>query len=275
MSQWLSPAKISFACSANYLDFLDEVNLTPEQQSMLKGIADTSFKESVRDFMVNQQFRKDYWIKGARKLSVLEQLELIKVHKLLLTSNREGVSPKITGSLGEINFVGAIYEPVLDLMADHKIRSVEEIAAHVKGKEVSFPQLVQVVMALIGMGYMASVQSDHQINQAQHASSKLNMALLNKARFNKDIAFLASPVTGGGIEVNHISQLFLLAINEDKKQPKEWAQTAWAVLSSQNQLVLKDGKVIETAEGNLEELIKQANEFRDKTLPILKALKVV
>ena len=275
MSQRLSPAKISFACSANYLDYLDEVNLTPEQQTMLKGITDNSFKESVRDFMVNQQFRKDYWIKGARKLSVLEQLELIKVHKLLLTSNREGVSPKITGSLGEINFVGAIYEPVLDLMADHKIRSVEEIAAHVQGKEVSFPQLVQVVMALIGMGYMASVQSDHQINQAQHASSKLNMALLNKARFSKDIAFLASPVTGGGIEVNHISQLFLLAINEDKKQPKEWAQAAWAVLSSQNQLVLKDGKVIETAEGNLEELIKQANDFRDKSLPILKALEII
>jgi hypothetical protein len=130
-------------------------------------------------------------------------------------------------------------------------------------------------MALIGMGYMASVQSDHQINQAQQASSKLKMALLNKARFSKDISFLASPVTGGGIEVNHISQLFLLAINEDKKQPKEWAQTAWAVLSSQNQLVLKDGKVIETAEGNLEELIKQANDFRDKSLPILKALKVI
>jgi hypothetical protein len=130
-------------------------------------------------------------------------------------------------------------------------------------------------MVLIGLGYMASVQSVDQINQAQHATSKLNKALIEKARFNKDITFLASPVTGGGIEVSHILQLFLLAINEGKKQPKEWAQTAWAVLSSQNQLVLKDGKVIETAEGNLEELVKQANGFKEKSIPILKALKIL
>jgi hypothetical protein len=275
MSQWLSPAKVSYACSANYIDHIDAVNLTPEHQTMLKEIADISFKESVRDFMVNQQFRKDYWIKGARKLSVIEQSGLIKMHRLVLTSNREDVSPKIKGALGEVNFIEAIYAPVLELMADHKIRSVEEIAVHVKAKEVSFPQLVQVSMVLIGLGYMASVQSVDQINQAQHATSKLNKALIEKARFNKDITFLASPVTGGGIEVSHILQLFLLAINEGKKQPKEWAQTAWAVLSSQNQLVLKDGKVIETAEGNLEELVKQANGFKEKSIPILKALKIL
>ena len=274
IDQWLSPAKIGFACSANYLDFLDEVNLTPEQQTMLKGIADKSFKESVRDFMVNQQFRKDYWIKGARKLSVLEQAELIKMHKLVLTSNRENISPKITGSLGEINFVEAIYSPVLDLMADHKIRSVEEIAAYVKEKEVSFPQLVQVVMALIGMGYMASAQADDQISRSQHATSKLNNTLINKARYSRDITFLASPVTGGGIEVSEIHQLFLLAITEGKKQPQEWAQAAWVALSSQNRLVLKDGKVVETAEGNIEELKKQAIDFANKSLPILKALKI-
>jgi hypothetical protein len=35
-------------------------------------IPDTMFRQTVRDFMVNQQFRKDYWVKGARHLSLLE-----------------------------------------------------------------------------------------------------------------------------------------------------------------------------------------------------------
>lgn len=30
------------------------------------------FRQTVRDFCVNQQFRRDYWVKGARKLSALE-----------------------------------------------------------------------------------------------------------------------------------------------------------------------------------------------------------
>jgi hypothetical protein len=60
MRAWLEPAKVQYACSAHYLDFIDATNLTPEQQSFLQDIPDPMFRESVRDFMVNQQFRRDY-----------------------------------------------------------------------------------------------------------------------------------------------------------------------------------------------------------------------
>jgi hypothetical protein len=275
MSEWLSPAKISFACSAHYLDHIDAVNLTNEQQALLKEIPDATFKESVRDFMVNQQFRRDYWVKGARKLSVYEQAEQIKQHKLVLINPRADVSLKITGALGEANLSEAIYAPVLDFMADHKIRSIEEIAAHVKSKEVSFAQVVQVAMVLIGSGHMASAQADEKTRQAKEQVSKLNTVLIDKARFSSDITFLASPVTGGGIAVNRFQKLFISAMKQGKKQPQDWAQSAWTLLASQNQRLLKDGKAIETAEGNLAELTRQAQEFESKRLPILKALQVL
>jgi len=275
MSDWLSPAKISYACSAHYLDHIDAINLTVAQQAMLKEIPDPTFKESVRDFMVNQQFRRDYWVKGARKLSTVEQTELIKKHRLILTSAREEVSLKITGALGEANLSESIYAPVLDLMGDHKIRSIADIADHVKKKDVSFPQVVQVAMVLIGSGHMASVQTDEQIKKAKQSTLKLNLALVDKARFSTDITFLASPATGGGVAVNRFQKLFLLAMQEGKKNPEEWAQATWTVLASQNQRLIKDGKPIETADGNLEELTRQAKEFADKRVPILKALHVL
>jgi hypothetical protein len=31
---------------------------------LLNELPDPTFRQSVRDFMVNQQFRRDYWIKG-------------------------------------------------------------------------------------------------------------------------------------------------------------------------------------------------------------------
>jgi hypothetical protein len=275
MNECLSPAKISFACSAHYLDHIDAVNLTTEQQALLKEIPDPNFKESVRDFMVNQQFRRDYWIKGARKLSAIEQAELIKQHKLVLASSREEIPLKITGALGEANLSEAIYAPVLDFMADHKIRSIEEIAAHVKTKEISFAQVLQVAMVLISSGHMASAQSEEKTRQAKEQVSKLNSILIDKARFSNEITFLASPVTGGGIAVNRFQQLFISAITHGKKQPQDWAQSAWTLLASQNQRLLKDGKAIETAEGNLAELTRQAQEFESKRLPILKALQIL
>ena len=274
MHDWLSAAKISFACSANYLDHIDAVNLTADQQELLKEIPDANLKESIRDFMVNQQFRRDYWVKGARKLSATEQVEHIKDHRVVLISSREEVTLKIKGALGEANLSEAIYSPVLDLMSDYMIRSIDEIAAHVKGKEVSFAQVVQVAMVLIGSGHLASAQTEEQIRKVKSMTSKLNKELIQKARFSSEIGFLASPVTGGGVAVNRFQQLFILEINQGKKQPQDWAQSAWMLLASQNQRLLKDGVAIESASENLEELNRQAQEFAVKRLPILKALYV-
>jgi SAM-dependent methyltransferase/methyltransferase-like protein len=275
MSQWLSPAKIDFACSAHYYDHVSAVNLSAEQQAMLNEITDQTFKESVRDFMVNQQFRRDYWVKGPRKLSATEQTELLNQHKLVLLSARENISLKISGSLGEASLSEAVYLPILDLMSDHKARSLQEITAKVQDKSIGFAQVVQSAMVLVGAGHMASVQSEAQIAKAKQTSSKLNKALMEKSRFSAEISFLASPLTGGGIAVNRFQQLFLLSMGQGKQQPEDWAKEVWSVLSSQNQRLLKEGKTLDSAEDNLKELIRQAKEFADKRLSVLKALEVL
>jgi hypothetical protein len=86
MAQWLASAKVGYACSAHYLDHVDAVNLTAAQQQLMCEIPDAMFRETVRDFMVNQQFRRDYWVKGARRLSALEQSEALRQQRVMLTS---------------------------------------------------------------------------------------------------------------------------------------------------------------------------------------------
>jgi SAM-dependent methyltransferase len=275
VNQWLSPAKIKFACSAHYLDHIDSINLSSTQQAMLKEIADPSFKESVRDFMVNQQFRKDYWIKGARQLSAFEQAELIKQHRLVLITAREEVSLNITCHLGVANMSEAIYTPILDYLAGHKSRSVGEIAEHVKTKGILLPQVIQAVMVLTGVGHLASVQTNEKIAKAKESARKLNLSILDKARYGNNISFLASPVIGGGVGVNRYQQLFLLALSQGKKQPKEWAQAACDVLASQNQRVVTEGKVIDSSEGNLKQMIKLAETFNATRLAVLRELEAV
>ncbi|HEY5411884.1 MAG TPA: class I SAM-dependent methyltransferase [Caulobacteraceae bacterium] len=60
----LEVAKLGFLGSANLLDDIAEVNLTPEQATLLDDIADPALRETVRDYIVNQQFRRDVFIKG-------------------------------------------------------------------------------------------------------------------------------------------------------------------------------------------------------------------
>lgn len=275
MARWLEPAKLGFACSANYLDFVDAINLSAEHQTLLNEIPDAMFRQTVRDFMVNQQFRKDYWVKGARKLAPLEQAEGLRAQKVLLTNHRADVTLKVTAALGEATMTEAVYIPVLDALADHKPKTIAQLEQAVKDKGVSYGQLTQAVMILTGAGHLASVQDETVIPKARKHTDKLNMHLMQRARSSGDISYLASPVTGGGYTIARFPQLFVLAMTQGKKQPNEWAQHAWSILAAQGQKILKAGATLETAEENLAELTEQAHTFAAKQLPILKALQII
>jgi SAM-dependent methyltransferase len=274
MAKWLSPAKVGFACSTHFLDHVGQINFTADQQTILSSIADADLKETVRDFMVNQQFRKDYWVKGARKLSALEQAEALRLLRVLLTTPRADVPLKVTAALGEANMTETVYAPVLDAMADHKVRTVVQLEQMVKDKGVNFAQLNQAILILAGAGHVQLAQEETVVSKARKTSDKLNAYLLNKARGSADVGYLTSPVTGGGITVGRFAQLFLLARSQGAKQPAEWAQFTWNLLAAQGQRILKEGKQLETAEENLAELTAQAQAFADKQLPILKALQI-
>lgn len=274
MAQWLEPAKVGYACSAHYLDHIDGVNLSADQQALLKEIPDTMFRESVRDFMVNQQFRRDYWVKGARKLSGLEQSEALRAMRFVLTSHRPDVSLKVTGALGEATMSEAVYNPVLDALADHKVRSLAQLEAAVADKGIAFAQLIQAVMVLTGGGHVYAVQDDAVVNKARKQTDRLNAHLISKARASGDISYLASPVTGGAVSVPRFAQLFVGARLQGRKQPAELAQFVWTILAAQGQRIVKEGKAIESPEENLAELTEQAQAFCDKLLPVLKALQI-
>lgn len=274
MAQWLEGAKVQYACSAHYLDHIDAVNLTADQQAFLKEITDPMFRESVRDFMVNQQFRRDYWVKGARRLSALEQAELLRSTSVMLVAHRSDVSLKVNGALGEATMSEAVYNPILDVLTDHKSRTIAQIEHAVSDQGIRFAQVMQAMMVLIGAGYIASVQPVETISKAKKTTERLNAHLMRKARSSGDITYLASPVTGGGVAIGRFSQLFLMASQQGKKQPAEWAQIVWQIISAQGQKFVKEGKTLETAEENLAELTAQATTFAEKQLPILKALQI-
>ena len=274
MVKWLESAKLTYACSANYLDYVEAVNLTPEQQAFLKDIHDPMFKQTVRDFMVNQQFRKDYWVKGARQLTPFEKAEGLRDQRLILTAHRPDVSLKVTGALGEAALTEAIYTPVLNLMADHKIRTLAQIEQALQAAGITFAQLIQVVLVLCGNGTLSAVQDDTAITKAKKYIDKLNTHLMLKARSGNDITFLASPVTGGGFGVGRFHQLFVQAIRQGKRKPEEWAAFVANILAAQGQKIVKEGTPLETAEEQLSELTKQAIEFANKQLPIFKALQI-
>ena len=253
MARWLSPAKVGFACSANLLDHVDPINLQKDQLTFLSEIPDPVLRQTVRDFMVNQQFRKDYWVKGARKLSNFERLEQMRALRMVLVTPRTDVPLTVNGSLGEANLGESVYGPLLDLLSTHQALSFAEIEQALSHQDIRLAHLLQALMVLAGAGHLALAQTESQAALCKSQTLALNTHLMNQARGRSDLLYLASPLTASGVVVQRFAQLFLLAHQQGRRSPDEWIRFGWQTLSDQGQRLIKDGRTLETPEENLAE----------------------
>jgi SAM-dependent methyltransferase len=274
VADWLAPARLSHACSANFLDLLDSINLSARQGAFLAEIADPHFRQTVRDFMTNQQFRRDYWVKGLRRLPGLERDEALRATQVVLTVQRPSAVLKVRGALGEATMSAAVYGPILDALADQGPHALADVETAVARAGVSFAQLLEAVVTLVGTGQLAPAQPEDAARAASARTRALNAELCRKARGGGEISVLASPVTGGAVAVSRFAQLFLLARAQGHAEPAAWAAQVQAVLAAQGQKLLQDGVPLEPGPATLALLTEQATKFASGDLGMLQALGV-
>lgn len=272
MSQWLEPAKLSYAGSGYFLEAMDSLNLTPEQQAFLAAIPDVGFRQTVRDVCLNRGFRKDYWVKGARALTPAERSEGLRRLSFVLAVRPDDVTYTASGLQGEFSLDEALYRPLVELLADQHPRSLGNLETALASRDISLSLLVQALMVLMGKGSVYLAQAPSMADQVKATTTRLNQELLRASSLGKGISVLASPATGGGIPVAQLHQLFLMSAGSGKTDPQHWAHEAWAMLQAQGHCVVKDGKALKTDEQNLAELVAGAFEFRDNSFPVLRAL---
>ena len=271
----LAPAKLDYATTAVPLDSVDPLNLSAEGMDFLEGIEHPIMREQARDYFVNQNFRRDLYIRGANKLSASEHRERMLSTRFVLLQLADSVAGSVTGPAGSATLQADIYGPVLDALAyeayvPKTLRYLLEASP-----SLTYGDVEQAINVLIGMGAVAPCQREAAENLAQARCNTLNLQLCRRSLFDHKIQVLASPVTGGGVTVSRFQQLFLISIKQGKTRPAEWALLAWGIIGGQGEGLLKDGKALTTAEENIAELTEQAEAFAERSLVVLKALKIV
>ena len=275
VAETLKAAKLQWACSAQLTDSMDLLNLTTEQADFLRTIPGASFRESVRDFMVGRQFRRDYFVKGARRLSMLERDTLLRQQYLVMVTESSSFSHQIRLERGSARLTPEIYDPIVALLGDHLPRTVAEIEALVSPKIKNFGQLSEALMVLVSMGHLSPCHSPLLRARLKARCIALNRHIVERAQFSDEIRYLTSPVTGGALSVSHVDLLFLAARENGANRSDVYAAWAQQTLTAQGKRLLKDAEVIKSTEAMLEELGKLADTFVAKRLPRLKALGIV
>lgn len=273
VARQLSVAKLEFGASAQMLLHVDFPNLTEAGKALLAGIEDTVLRESAFDYLINQQFRRDIFVKGRRPLPPPLQLQQIIGERFMLLTHPEDIPMKVNGARGEAGLNKDLFVPLIAALADNNF------APKTGGELLNLPfmqgqtlkHLMNLLMIMIGSGHVHPVQPQALADEARPRTQALNAHLLKRARDGSGVDNLASPATGGGFRTMMLDQLFLLAGHDGHESVEARAQYVWHILEGQSRRLTKSGKPIDTPEGNLAEMQVQARAFVSKKLPLLKA----
>lgn len=274
LAEWLAPAKLEFACPATYIEHLDSAIVTPEQSRFLQGVGDPALRQLAFDFMINQQFRRDYWVRGARRLAPLERVRLLRQQRVVLAMAPEDVVYTIQAGQIEVSLNEAMHRPVIEALADHRPHTIGELEGACAAAGLTALQTRQAVFQMAGTQQVQPAQDEAAIERALPACRRLNERLLALAEHGGEINYLASPVTGGGIPVPRLHQLFLLGLSRGHAQAGELVAFAMALNAGQD-LRKAHGDAAATTDQQAALLERATGAFLRRRLAVLRALAVV
>ncbi|OOF36640.1 class I SAM-dependent methyltransferase [Rodentibacter heidelbergensis] len=273
IQKWLEPAKLTFACSSCYLDDFPQTVYSQEQRQLIEGFTDPTFTQTVKDFILNTQFRKDYWVKGARQLNHYEQVETWKKLRVLLHTPREKIEMKVSRYL-TVGLNANLFNPVLDLLQDNKIHSVKAIIEKLKN-HLTETDIFSVLAILQAKMHLVMVQSDEAIEQARPHCEAFNRYILQQSRSAQfPASYLASPITGGACHLGTIENWFLLAHLEGIAKNKH-IDFAWDLLKANGLNMVKDGKTLHDDKKGKLRMEECYYEFMENQMPYLKRMGII
>jgi SAM-dependent methyltransferase len=265
----LEDAKLKYVGSAHINDHIDAVNLSQAAQEKLAKISDPIYREVVRDFFVNSQFRRDIFSRGSLSLTTQEQLKQLQETRFALLVNPANIKFEHQFPVGEVKLQETVYQPICEVLAESP-QTLLQLQNHPKTSNINLNGLYQALMILTGIGYIHPAVDEQTCQQRKPSTDAFNNAVKAKAIYDEELSFLASPLIGTGVVVNRLEQLFLLA----KSSNQDAVQFVWQILASQGKKVVKDGKPLETEEENIAHLKTVYEQFTEERLLTLQKLGV-
>lgn len=264
----LGEAKLTYVGSAALKHAIDVAGLTPEQHAFLKSIPTPAQRETILDFLFNRQFRSDLYVKGPVSLGAIEMRDQWSRTRFALSADRDTVPLKVTGVLGESTLLEEVYSPVLDGLASGP-RTTEDLMGLPAVASLGLSKVTGALTVLVGAGYVQPCLASAGDNGRSARTRSFNTTVMDRARSDDQLLFLASPVTGGRILADRVSLLLLLALQNGEKDPPQFA---WAQLDAGGQKLMRENKLLETPEENLAEMRSVFARFTATGLPMLRSI---
>lgn len=266
----LARAKLGYAGSATIPQNFDDLAVRAELRPILAEIADPTLAQTVRDFAVNQVFRRDVFVRGPEAMPRAEAEAELKRLRFTLLVPREDASLAIPVPLGELRHDPALGLPILDALAAGT-PSLGEIAAMPEMARHDFGTLSRFLALLVSSNQAHPLAEPS--GESRPAAARLNRAVARRMALDESLFYLAAPVVGQGLAADSLDRLVLagLLTGQQAGQPPDTRTLSSFVTEALKgfgrSVLAEDGSPVTDPTAMRERLAVVLPELLDRKLP--------
>ncbi|HUL06662.1 MAG TPA: class I SAM-dependent methyltransferase [Candidatus Acidoferrum sp.] len=274
----LQGAKLTYVGSATLIENHRGVLMGQKAADLVAKQTTRERQELVKDFVINQRFRRDVFAKSIPNLPAAEANRELERVALGLYKPPTDVAFQVKSPAGEFKFDNPLVRAVVANLADGPL-TMGELPERPALKASPKAEVVKAAHTLLAAG-QAIVFATADRRPALPPDTRrfklpngLNGALAGGAWEHPSRATLAAPVAGTGYSLNQIDRALLAGIVEHGLERA--FDTVAADVQQRGLTFTKDGKKLEGVEPNRAELRERFERFVERTMPLLRRLGIL
>lgn len=270
VAEEMGAARLNYACQGQMSDNIDVAILAPESIKLLNSQEDPILRETLRDFILNTQFRRDIFVRGAERLAPEAQSKAMLDQRWLAVTLRRAISLKVPTVAGEVSLDEATFAPLLDRLAIGPA-TTRELAVLSEGRNLSNSRLLQGLFLLSSVGYLQPMLPDAPPEHGMAATWRYNDAVVEGGR-DGGVSYVACPLTAQGIARTEAALSMTRLYQSGLRDAGVMAHAMTEILAARGQRVLQDGKEIGDSSTQQQILEQSMTQFLKEEVPHLHSL---
>lgn len=254
--------KMTYAASANILENFTQICAAPEAVKFIEAQADHLMRELLLDYATNKRFRRDIYMRGARRLSTPDYEKQVLNTQLCLARARSKCDLNVLLPVGKVDLPPALYAPLLDALASGP-KTLRELANILN---VSGTSILSAAAVLAGLGYACPsvVEVDSEVLAR---ALRFNHAMLTQTAQGNYQGALVAPKLGSGVHLDEFEQYFVKAYFDKSDDPVRYV---WNIMRTLRRFFVEDGTPLTDEAKSLVMLRERAISFEQISLPLCK-----
>jgi hypothetical protein len=230
-------------------------------------------RETMQDYLLNTNFRKDVFVKGSVKQNKEQHIKAIGEHRLVAMPELHTEIDAFPSPRGPVKANSRIQKKINDFLAkrDNGCGYVQEIIDHCASENIKDSDILRTIAILVNQEKLSPTNSDEIAAKVSAQCKNLNAALDQNVAYS-DFNYRASPLTGSGVLVRRIDRTILETLKEGHTTDDDIARHTMAILDAKGKLPYQNDKPVENTGERRAFYLQHVQKFRSERLKIYRNL---